>query len=220
MDVLLIRHGQSVGNAEGRMQGQRDYPLTDAGLQQAHALAAWLGRQALSWQAAYVSPQVRAVQTYEVLQQVLGAMPPQQDPDLRELHAGALEGMAREDVEREHPGFFERDVTQMGSFAEYGGESYEDVQARVDRVWQRLFAAHRGKQECIAILSHGGFLYQLLKAAICVPVPRVAILRFGNCCTSKLHFRDRRGAFMGEVTWHVPIELMGGVATANVSRFY
>lgn len=220
MDVLLIRHGQSVGNAEGRMQGQRDYPLTDAGLQQAHALAAWLGRQALSWQAAYVSPQVRAVQTYEVLQQQLGVVAPQLDPDLRELHAGALEGMVREDIERDHPGFFERDVTQVGSFAEYGGESYEDVQARVDRVWQRILAAHRDKSESIAILSHGGFLYQLLKAAICVPVPRVAILRFGNCCTSKLHFRDRRGAFMGEVTWHVPIELMGGVATANVSRFY
>jgi hypothetical protein len=35
-----------------------------------------------------------------------------------------------------------------------------------------------------------------------------------------MHFRDRRGAYMGEVQWHVPIELMGGVATANVSRFY
>jgi hypothetical protein len=59
-----------------------------------------------------------------------------------------------------------------------------------------------------------------MKAAICIPVPRVAILRFGNCCTSKMHFRERRGAYMGEVQWHVPIELMGGVATANVSRFY
>ncbi|HEX2880053.1 MAG TPA: histidine phosphatase family protein [Polyangiaceae bacterium] len=220
MDVLLIRHGQSVGNAEGRMQGQLDYPLTEAGEQQGQALAAWLGRQAISWQAAYVSPQVRALRTYQILQEQLGAVAPQLDPDLRELHAGELEGKVREEIELSHPSFFERDVTQVGSFAEFGGESYEDVQARVARVWARIFAAHRSSEDCVAILSHGGFLYQLMKAAICVPVPRVAILRFGNCCTSKMHFRDRRGAYMGEVQWHVPIELMGGVATANVSRFY
>jgi hypothetical protein len=123
MDVLLIRHGQSVGNAEGRMQGQLDYPLTEAGLQQARALAAWLGRQAISWQAAYVSPQIRALRTYQVLQEQLGAVEPQLDPDLRELHAGALEGMVREDIERSHPTFFERDVTHVGRFAGACGPS-------------------------------------------------------------------------------------------------
>lgn len=39
MNMLLIRHGQAVANAEGRLQGQFDPPLTDLGWTQAQALA-------------------------------------------------------------------------------------------------------------------------------------------------------------------------------------
>lgn len=215
-----MRHGQSIGNAEGRMQGQSEYALTDVGLGQAQALATWMRQQKISWSHAYVSPQSRAVQTYAALRTALAAVEPDLDADLKEIHAGALEGLAREQIERDHPGFFARDVTQLGDFSEFGGESYDVLQARVTRVWERLIARHGATGETVLVLSHGGLLYQLMKAAICVPVPRVAILRFSNCSCSKLHFRDRRGTFMAEVTWHVPIELMGGVATANVSRLF
>jgi len=37
--ITLLRHGESVGNSEGRVQGQADYPLTETGRQQAHSLA-------------------------------------------------------------------------------------------------------------------------------------------------------------------------------------
>jgi hypothetical protein len=59
-------------------------------------------------------------------------------------------------------------------------------------------------------VAHGGIHFQLAKAAVCVPVPRVCILHFGNCTASQLRFRDRRGTYMAEVGFHVPIELMGG----------
>ena len=38
-DIIFLRHGESVGNAESRWQGQADFPLTDKGRQQALALA-------------------------------------------------------------------------------------------------------------------------------------------------------------------------------------
>lgn len=202
------------------MQGQSEYPLTDLGREQAAVLAGWLKKQGISWSHAYVSPQQRAAQTHDILQQALGSVAAEYDADLKELGAGQLEGKVREEIEVHHPSFFERDVTQLGDFSEYGGESYEQVQARVTCVWEKLLSRHREAGDTVLIVSHGGLMYQLMKAAICVPVPRVAILRFSNCGCSKLHFRDRRGAFMAEVSWHVPIDLMGGVATANVSRMF
>ena len=41
MQQILIRHGESLSNQEGRVQGQADIDLSDAGRRQAEAVAAW-----------------------------------------------------------------------------------------------------------------------------------------------------------------------------------
>jgi broad specificity phosphatase PhoE len=69
---------------------------------------------------------------------------------------------------------------------------------------------HKADADLVLLVAHGGINFQIVKAAVCVPVPRVCILHWGNCTTTQLRFRDRRDAYMAEVTWHVPIELMGG----------
>jgi hypothetical protein len=61
----------------------------------------------------------------------------------------------------------------------------------------------------VLCVGHGGLNFQLLKQLICEPVPRVCIVRMGNCSATLVRFRERRGTFMGEIVWHVPVELMG-----------
>ena len=114
----------------------------------------------------------------------------------------------------------ERPLIHTGDFADYGGESYDDVQARVRRVLTRLEAQHRVPEERVLLVGHGGFHYQLTKALICEPVPRVAILKFGNCTTTLLRLRERRGLYLGEVVFHVPVELMGGTSGEGAARFF
>jgi hypothetical protein len=63
-------------------------------------------------------------------------------------------------------------------------------------------------------------LFQLVKAAVCRPVPTIAVLHFGNCTITQLEFRERRGAYLGEVTYHVPLELMGGNVSDGVRRLF
>jgi broad specificity phosphatase PhoE len=72
----------------------------------------------------------------------------------------------------------------------------------------------------VLIVGHGGINFQLLKLLICEPVPRVCILRMGNCGVTLVRMRERRGRYLGELVWHVPLELMGAAAGEGVSSVF
>jgi broad specificity phosphatase PhoE len=212
MDLIFVRHGESVGNAEGRMQGRRDYPLSDRGRTQARVAAAWLAAQKVGWDAAYCSPLSRAHETGRILQSEAGLAAPEIDSELAELGAGSIEGLTEAEIRAAHPTFLERKLTELGDFAPFGGESYDDVQARAVRVVERLTARHREAASRVLVVGHGGMNFQLIKRLVCSPVPRLCILRMGNCTVTLVHMRERRGTYMGELMWHVPLELMGGAS--------
>lgn len=209
MEILFVRHGESENNANGRLQGRNDSPLTERGRAQAATLGAWLVER-YRWSAAYVSPLSRARETAQVLSARTGFPEAVVDEDLAEVSVGSLEAMTRDEIGERHPTFLSRAITDLGDFSEFGGESYDNVQARTKRVLARLEKAHRESADKVLVVAHGGMNFQIVKAAICVPVPRVCILQWGNCSACLLRFRDRRGIYMAEVAWHVPLELMGG----------
>jgi len=215
MDILLVRHGESEGNLAGRLQGHIDSPLSALGRAQAHRVGSWLKERKLRWSAAYASPLSRARETAAIIAERTGYPEPTLDEDLREIGAGALEGLTRGEMIKKYPSFIDRQVTDLGDFAEFGGEGYDAVQSRVGRILEKLQARHRKGADVVLVVAHGGINFQLVKAAVCVPVPRVCILHWGNCTAGLLRFRDRRGSYMAEVAWHVPVELMGGEAGAD-----
>jgi len=212
---MLLRHGESEGNAEGRMQGRRDYPLSTLGRAQAARAAQFIGASGLTLNAVYSSPLRRAFETARIVA-ACGVRPEALlDEDLPEIGAGCLEGLSEAQIREAHPEFMSRPLSESGDFAAYGGESYEDVQARLTRLMVRLEARHRSAAERVLLVGHGGFLYQLVKALLCEPIPRVCIVKFGNCTVSLVRMRMRRGLYMGELVFHVPVELMGGSASGD-----
>lgn len=221
MELLLVRHGESENNAAGRIQGTNDSLLTERGRAQAETVGAWLSEREFRWSTAYASPLARAKETAEIIAKRTGFPAPVVDEDLAEVAVGSLEALTRDDIEQRHPTFMTRAITDLGDFSEFGGESYDSVQARTRRVLTRLEQAHRATADRVLVVAHGGINFQLVKAAVCLPVPRVCILHWGNCTATLLRFRERRGVYMGEVGWHVPLELMGGAradATTGVFR--
>ena len=219
MEIMLLRHGESQGNAQGRMQGRRDYPLSPLGQDQAARAGAFLASQG-PFAAVYASPLKRAFETASIVA-TQGVRPePVVDQDLHEIAAGSLEGMNETEIRAAYPVFMERSLTETGDFSDYGGESYADVQARVKRVMARVEGGHREAEERVLLVGHGGFHYQLAKSLLCEPVPRVCILKMGNCTVSLLRLRERRGLYMAELVFHVPVELMGGTSGEGAARLF
>jgi broad specificity phosphatase PhoE len=220
MEIMLLRHGESEGNAQGRMQGRRDYPLSALGREQAARAAAFIGASGLPLNAVYTSPLKRAFETAGIVAES-GVRPnPLVDDDLPEIGAGSLEGLNEAEIREAHPEFMHRPLSETGDFSAYGGESNADVQTRLTRLMARIQARHRETEERVLLVGHGGFHYQLVKALLCEPIPRVCILKFGNCTVSLLRMRERRGLYMGELVFHVPVELMGGTSGEGAARLF
>jgi broad specificity phosphatase PhoE len=166
---------------------------------------------------------LRAKQSAELLADLTGLPLAEPEPDLAELRAGALEGLTRDEMAERHPTFLQRAIDRLADFAEFGGEGYDEVQARARRLLDKLERLHRSDARRVLLVGHGGINFQLVKLMVCEPVPRVCILRMGNCSATLVRMRDRRGRYLGEVVWHVPLELMTTEATegegvANVFR--
>ena len=209
MELVFVRHGESQGNVERRLQGHADYHLSALGREQASHVALWLKSRKIIFHRVYTSPLLRASETAEIITTELGLGPAQPDDDLREVDAGSLQGLNLSEIQAEHPSFLGRGLEGLGDFSEFGGESYDDLQARCARLSEKYLLRHKENRERMLIVAHGGINFQFVKSLICSPVPRVAILRMGNCTATMVRMRERRHILMGEVAWHVPVELMG-----------
>ena len=73
-NITLLRHGESVGNAESRWQGQAEFPLTDRGRSQALALAERWKNEKMKFDFVISSPLSRARETAEIIAAKLGLM--------------------------------------------------------------------------------------------------------------------------------------------------
>lgn len=220
MELLIVRHGESVANAEGRMQGQQDYPLSELGQRQAEVLAGFLRSREFRFDACYTSPLLRARATALALTSALGLPEAELEPALAELHAGGLQGLTRAEIDARFPSFMRRGLSGLGDFAEYGGESYDDVQLRVQALVERWHHRHLVNAHRVLAVAHGGVNFQLLKALVCDPVPRVMSVKFGNCSATLVRIRERRGVYLGELVFHLPVDLLGAASGEGLAGVF
>jgi alpha-ribazole phosphatase len=205
MAIYLIRHGQSEGNAGGFFQGSQDYGLSELGRQQAMALGDWLVRQGIRPLRIYSSPLRRAFVTAETLSAVLELPPPTARDELREYNAGELEGLTYQEMVKRFPQYAERFLDERGDFSAYGGESREQMRGRL-----RLFIEHvqeHHADEDIAVVGHGGCLYQLICLWCGWPAPIHIFTHLTNCCCLKLLLREISGHNVAEIQWFSTLEL-------------
>lgn len=162
----LIRHGESVSNAAGRVQGQEDVALSDVGLRQAEAVAAWsrgLARPVgLGVDEIWSSPLERARATAERIAASLG-LPVRIDDDLRELHAGIFQGHLWADLEARFPHEVARWRSGDADYAIPGGESRADLAARGRATLERLAAR---PVRTMIVVAHGGILTAALGSLV------------------------------------------------------
>ena len=147
--LILIRHGQSVGNLLKVFCGQKDYDLSERGEVQAELTAAYL-KEHYSIDKIYSSDLTRAYRTAEPTARLYD-LPIEKDPCLRELSAGCFEGMSEDRVLNEDRELFER-WRRGEEICPEGGETHSRFQKRVDAFFDRILATDSGK--AVAIFSH------------------------------------------------------------------
>ena len=151
--LLLVRHGETDWNADGRLQGHTDRPLSDFGRRQADELAGELAGEGL--EAIYSSDLVRARETAEIVGERLG-LGVALDPDLREKDWGNWEGLTA--VERDR--------------VEFVGEPTEAHLERALRALRRIAERHPG-DGTVLVVTHGGSMRRVQTAALGIALPVV-----------------------------------------------
>jgi len=128
--IVLVRHGETFWNREGRIQGHTESDLTPLGLRQAEAMAAVVGdlvrRDGGDGWRLVSSPIGRARRTAERVAGATG-LPIEVDARLAEISCGEWEGKLRADIAHHHPEAF---ASREWFFGAPGGETFEDVTAR------------------------------------------------------------------------------------------
>jgi alpha-ribazole phosphatase len=197
--ILLARHGETEWNAIGRVQGWTDIPLSALGIAQARALGERLRDTPLT--AVYSSDLCRAIQTAAPTAAQQG-LEIQRLSGLREKGYGDWEGLTREDLERDYAALWhryhkERDLEAVVP----GGETWPEVQGRMQGVLQTILAAHPGAEETVLLVGHGGSARALILEALQAPLPTLLHLHLSNGSLSRLDFvseTDSRVVFLND----------------------
>jgi broad specificity phosphatase PhoE len=131
--IVMIRHGETVGNSSIRFHGSGDLPLSDAGREQLRQTARRLRGE--SFDAVVASPLRRS---WEGAAIVAGAVPVRLEADFREIHFGRWEGMTAEEIRASDPVLYQDWQAKAEGFEFPGGEPRADFRGRVERGLDRL----------------------------------------------------------------------------------
>ncbi len=162
MRLVIVRHAQSMGNAEGRWQGRLEFGLTPEGREQARRLSSRFHRSGFQPTHVYSSPQSRTTETAKLVSRGWD-VPIEYWDDLKEIDVGVFSGLTWDEIAEKYPHVaadFRR--TRRWSIVN-GAESIDDRIARANRVIRTAVHRH-GDGDTVLIVTHGGILLHILEA--------------------------------------------------------
>lgn len=179
--IIAIRHGETTWNVDTRIQGQLNIPLNDTGRRQAGRMALALSDEPIT--AIYASDLARAWETAHYLGRAL-SVDVTPEHGLRERGFGEFEGKTYAEIEALLPEQSLRWRKRDPQFAPPGGESLLALRSRVVAATERLAARHPG--ELIALVSHGGVMDVLYRAATRLDIQAPRTWALGNAAINRL----------------------------------
>lgn len=166
--LYLMRHGETMFNVQGKIQGWCDSPLTPCGKQQALMVKDYFKSHHIVFDHAYCSTSERCSDTLELITD----MPYTRLKGLKEMFYGELEG----ESERLNQHLTPKDCETF--YLQYGGESSNTVRDRMMRTLTGIM--EKENHDCVLAVSHGGACFNFLRA---IQDPMDELKKgFGNCC--------------------------------------
>jgi alpha-ribazole phosphatase len=187
-NIYLIRHGQTVWNADRRFQGQSDVALDESGVAQARLLRERMREVPVDFIVS--SDLIRARQTAEILAEPHG-LEVVEDPALREIHFGIWEGLPIDEIRRRDPELFETWRGSPGALRVPEAETFQEVQDRAAAAFERWAALYSGKT--LVLVSHGGVISALLCRILNEPIQRMWDYKLENTSVSYVTYHSSTG---------------------------
>ena len=212
--VLAIRHGETAWNVDTRIQGQLDVPLNDIGRWQAHRLALAVSDEGID--AVYASDLLRAMQTAQAVAAGTGREIVT-DPGLRERGFGVFEGLTYAEIQQRFPEMSERWRKRDPTFGAPGGETLRDFFDRSVATVTRLALAHPG--QTIAVVSHGGVMDALYRAASRIALDAPRSWQLGNASINRLLHTPQGFSLVGwSDTFHLEDDSLDDTSDGETGR--
>jgi len=164
---IVVRHGETVWNAEGRIQGHLDSELNEEGLAQALLVGERMAREPFDH--FYCSDLRRALQTAQPIVKRSDKVPTV-TPRLRERNLGIFQGLTSEECQHKYPQEYRRFHRREVDHVMPGGESVRQLNARVSEFFDELAVEHAG--QTVLVVTHGGVLDALHRHVMRIPLER------------------------------------------------
>lgn len=187
MRLIVVRHGETIYNAQARYTGQSDVPLSGLGQRQVAMLGEHLATEQLDVIVASDLERTRitamAIARYHTL-------PVQEDADLREVALGAWEGSTYAEVRDRDAPLVARWRTDATTYAPPGGETIVQLRDRVVRALKRWQT--RYPEASVLWVTHGGLIGVLLCHVLDIDLNRRWQFRHDNASITEIQLNDNR----------------------------
>lgn len=179
IELIVVRHGQSVADIEKRYEGRADFPLTDLGREHAKKLAYWL-KENYPPKYIFSSPLKRTSETAEIVGREVD-VEVKYDDDLMELDTGLLAGLLKSEADIKFP------KPEGGHKAHepiLGGESLISFRARAETFWSKLISTFGDESELnrILVVSHEGMINMLFRCFMNLPFSDDIMIHSADTC--------------------------------------
>ena len=187
--VILVRHGKTVWNAEGRYQGKMDIPLNEEGKEQARRAGEAL--KDFPVKAVFSSPLSRCRDTAQEIAKHHG-IEVQVKEGFKEIDHGEWEGMLASEVEERYPELLKLWRTKPAEVQMPGGESLKDVYDRAVKAFEEVVSQF-SPEDLIVIVGHDATNKVLMCHLLGVDLNKFWAFKQANCGITVLEYEPETG---------------------------
>ena len=190
--LLIIRHGETVWNAEHRFQGHGDSPLTESGRNQVAALGRRMRK--MEFESLICSDLGRTQETASIIVDYTGHAV-ELDSRLRERNYGVLEGLTVPEINEKHAEVYDRFNTDDPDYILPDGESHRQHYQRNVAFFEEMLSEKSGTN--IAVVAHGGVLDSIFRYVAGLPLKQPRCYITSNASMTIVS----HGTFYGTTRW-------------------